>query len=244
VIEKDPHYVGGLARTVEHNGYRFDIGGHRFFSKNQEIEDLWTEVMQDDMLTRGRPLAHLLRGRFYAYPIKAFNALWNLGPIRGGPLPGQLRLRQGPADQESTQPRGLGAQPVRLAAVQHLLQTYTEKCGASAPGICPPTGRHSGSRASPMAGGSERAAAETEAAQPWRDRDHAHRSLPLPEVGPGSDVGAVTSILASRGRPVLMGRTILRIEHRAQRANRRGSKPGRRSRGARGIAVRLEHSDA
>ena len=54
VLEKDARYVGGLARTVEHNGYRFDIGGHRFFSKNQEIEDTWTEILGDEMLTRGR----------------------------------------------------------------------------------------------------------------------------------------------------------------------------------------------
>src|SRR5438067_10934825 len=89
VIEKDPSYVGGLARTVEHNGYRFDIGGHRFFSKNQEIEDLWTEVMQDEMLTRGRLSRIYYRGRFYAYPIKAFNALRNLAPVEAvrGPVP-------------------------------------------------------------------------------------------------------------------------------------------------------------
>src|SRR5262249_10108246 len=43
VVERDPRYVGGISRTVEHNGFRFDIGGHRFFSKSQEIEDLWTE---------------------------------------------------------------------------------------------------------------------------------------------------------------------------------------------------------
>ncbi len=42
VVEKDPHFVGGISRTVERSGYRFDIGGHRFFSKNQEIENLWT----------------------------------------------------------------------------------------------------------------------------------------------------------------------------------------------------------
>src|SRR5205807_1658748 len=54
VVEADPHYVGGIARTVEHHGYRFDIGGHRFFSKNQEVEDLWTEVLGDEMLTCGR----------------------------------------------------------------------------------------------------------------------------------------------------------------------------------------------
>ena len=81
ILEKDPVQVGGLARTVEHKGYRFDIGGHRFFSKNQEVEDLWTEILGDEMLTRGRLSRIYYRGRFFAYPIKAANALWNLGPL-------------------------------------------------------------------------------------------------------------------------------------------------------------------
>src|SRR5438045_5877505 len=83
VLEKDPKQVGGLARTVEHNGYRFDIGGHRFFSKNSEVENLWTEILGDEMLTRGRLSRIYYRGRFFSYPIKAANALWNLGPIEG-----------------------------------------------------------------------------------------------------------------------------------------------------------------
>jgi protoporphyrinogen oxidase len=81
VVESDTRQVGGLAKTVEHNGYRFDIGGHRFFSKNQEVEDLWTEILGDEMLTRGRLSRIYYRGRFFAYPIKAVNALWNLGPV-------------------------------------------------------------------------------------------------------------------------------------------------------------------
>jgi protoporphyrinogen oxidase len=81
ILEKDPQQVGGLARTVEHKGYRFDIGGHRFFSKNQEVEDLWTEILGDEMLNRGRLSRIYYRGRFFAYPIKAANALWNLGPL-------------------------------------------------------------------------------------------------------------------------------------------------------------------
>ncbi|HVD46057.1 MAG TPA: NAD(P)-binding protein, partial [Candidatus Limnocylindria bacterium] len=79
VVEKDPSYVGGLARTVEHKGYRFDIGGHRFFSKNQEVEDLWTEILGSEMLTRDRLSRIYYRGKFFAYPLKAANALWNLG---------------------------------------------------------------------------------------------------------------------------------------------------------------------
>src|SRR6267143_2796195 len=81
VVEKDAKQVGGLARTVEYKGYRFDIGGHRFFSKNQEVEDLWTEILGPEMLTRGRLSRIYYRGRYFAYPIKAANALWNLGPL-------------------------------------------------------------------------------------------------------------------------------------------------------------------
>jgi protoporphyrinogen oxidase len=79
VLEQDPVYVGGLARTAEHRGYRFDIGGHRFFSKNQEIEDLWTEILADDMITCRRLSRIYYRGRYFDYPIAAVNALVNLG---------------------------------------------------------------------------------------------------------------------------------------------------------------------
>src|ERR671937_181909 len=81
VLERDPRYVGGIARTVEHKGYRFDIGGHRFFSKNQEIEDTWTEILGDELLTRGRLSRIYYAGRYIAYPLKAFNALRALGVV-------------------------------------------------------------------------------------------------------------------------------------------------------------------
>jgi protoporphyrinogen oxidase len=54
VLEQDPGQVGGLSRTVEHKGFRFDIGGHRFFSKNREVEQLWTDILGDRMLVRER----------------------------------------------------------------------------------------------------------------------------------------------------------------------------------------------
>ena len=44
ILEADPHYVGGIARTAKYKGYHFDVGGHRFFSKSKEVEDLWTEL--------------------------------------------------------------------------------------------------------------------------------------------------------------------------------------------------------
>ncbi len=83
VLEGDPANVGGISRTVEHNGFRFDIGGHRFFSKSQEIEALWDEMLPEagDMLTRKRSSRILYRNRFFSYPLKPFEALFGLGII-------------------------------------------------------------------------------------------------------------------------------------------------------------------
>lgn len=79
VIEKDPVYVGGISRTVELNGFRFDIGGHRFFSKSREVVDLWNEILPDDFIQRPRMSRIYYEGKFYSYPLRAFEALWNLG---------------------------------------------------------------------------------------------------------------------------------------------------------------------
>ena len=82
VIEKDPVYVGGISRTVEHKGFRFDIGGHRFFSKSQEVVALWNEILPDDFIQRPRMSRIYYEGKFYSYPLRAFEALGNLGIIR------------------------------------------------------------------------------------------------------------------------------------------------------------------
>ena len=82
VLEQDPVYVGGISRTVGYKGFLFDIGGHRFFSKSKEIVDLWDELLPDDFIERPRLSRIYYEGRFYAYPLKAFEAFWNLGPFR------------------------------------------------------------------------------------------------------------------------------------------------------------------
>ncbi|MFN4113272.1 MAG: NAD(P)/FAD-dependent oxidoreductase [Sphingomonadaceae bacterium] len=79
IIEKDAVYVGGISRTVEHEGYRFDIGGHRFFSKSQQVVDLWNEILPDDFIQRPRMSRIYYEGKFYSYPLRAFEALFNLG---------------------------------------------------------------------------------------------------------------------------------------------------------------------
>lgn len=81
IVEADPVHVGGISRTQSYKGFLFDIGGHRFFSKSREIEALWTEMLPDDFLLRARRSRIYYRGRFYSYPLKAFEALSNLGIV-------------------------------------------------------------------------------------------------------------------------------------------------------------------
>ncbi len=81
VLESDPEYVGGISRTVNYRGYRFDVGGHRFFSKSREVEALWTEILGADMLQRPRSSKIYYGGRFYAYPLKPLEALSKLGIV-------------------------------------------------------------------------------------------------------------------------------------------------------------------
>ncbi|MEP7070966.1 MAG: NAD(P)/FAD-dependent oxidoreductase [Verrucomicrobiota bacterium] len=82
VLEADPVYVGGISRTATYQGFHFDIGGHRFFSKSKEVNDLWTEILPDDMLNRPRSSRIFYGGKFFAYPLKAFEALTKLGVFK------------------------------------------------------------------------------------------------------------------------------------------------------------------
>ncbi len=79
ILEADPVYVGGISRTATYKGFHFDIGGHRFFSKSKAVEDLWTEILPNDMLVRPRSSRIFYGGKFFSYPLKPFEALLKLG---------------------------------------------------------------------------------------------------------------------------------------------------------------------
>ncbi len=80
VLEKDK-VVGGIARTVQHKGYHFDIGGHRFFTKVRAVEDMWNEVLQEDFLQCERLSRIYYDKKFFFYPLRPANALRNLGIV-------------------------------------------------------------------------------------------------------------------------------------------------------------------
>ena len=74
--------AGGLCETIERGGFRFDIGPHRFFTKNTRVEALWSEVLGDDFIERPRKTRIHYEDVFFDYPLKPFDVAWKLGLIR------------------------------------------------------------------------------------------------------------------------------------------------------------------
>ena len=214
VLEKDPKQVGGLARTVEHAGYRFDIGGHRFFSKNEEVEELWTEILGDEMLNRGRLSRIYYRGRFFAYPIQAFNALWNLGPLEAVLcLASYARARLFPIKDPKTLEQWVRNQfGWRLFSI--FFKTYTEKVW----GIS--TKELSADWAAQRIKSLDLWVVIRSALLPRRKPKKRGEIVTTlidrfryPRLGPGQMWEKVADIAASKGQPVKLGRAVERITH-------------------------------
>ena len=81
ILEGDKE-SGGISRTVDRNGWKFDIGGHRFFTKVDEVYEIWDEMLdKEDFIMRPRMSRIYYNGKFFDYPLKASNALFNLGIV-------------------------------------------------------------------------------------------------------------------------------------------------------------------
>lgn len=78
-VVEEMSQVGGIARTAKYKGYRFDIGGHRFFSRSKTVNELWQRMLGDDFLTVPRLSRIYYRNRFFDYPIKIGSTLSKLG---------------------------------------------------------------------------------------------------------------------------------------------------------------------
>jgi protoporphyrinogen oxidase len=218
VLEKDERFVGGLARTVEYRGYRFDIGGHRFFSKNQEIEDLWTEILGTEMRECARLSRIYYRGRYFAYPLKVGNALRNLGSVEtvrcvASYAWARVRPVRRPKSFEDWVSNQFGR---RLFEI--FFKTYTEKVW----GI--PTSELSADWAAQRIKGLDMAALVRSTLR-WRrpdasrneDRSRVIRTLidrfRYPRLGPGQMWEHVSGLLPSRGGRVLLGRAVVTVRH-------------------------------
>ncbi len=119
--------VGGIARTEIHDGYRFDIGGHRFFTKVSEVESFWREILGPDFIKVPRLSRIYYNNRFFSYPLEPFNALRNVGLIESTRIMMSYlkwRLRPGPVEENFEQ---WVTNRFGRRLYEKFFKTYTEK---------------------------------------------------------------------------------------------------------------------
>jgi protoporphyrinogen oxidase len=127
VVFEGGRLVGGIARTESHDGYRFDIGGHRFFTKVGEVEAFWHEVGGEDFITRPRQSRIYYNGKYYDYPLKIFNALGNMGPVEAMTIMASFaRWRAMPHREEENLEQWVTNRFGRRL-YERFFKTYTEK---------------------------------------------------------------------------------------------------------------------
>lgn len=126
VLEKADR-VGGLARTETYKGYHFDIGGHRFYTKVEEVQQLWQEMLGKDFLKVSRLSRIYYKNWFFNYPLDFFNALSNLGIVESLLiLLSYLKAQLWPGPEEETFEQWVSNR-FGQRLYKSFFQTYTEK---------------------------------------------------------------------------------------------------------------------
>jgi len=127
VVVEQQNIVGGLASTAQYRGYYFDMGGHRFFTKVEEVKKIWNEVLQHDFLHRPRLSRIYYNGKFFYYPLRPLNALKGLGVWEGLLIVlSYLKSQLVPARREDTFEQWV-TNRFGKRLFQTFFQTYTEK---------------------------------------------------------------------------------------------------------------------
>lgn len=126
LLEKED-MVGGISKTVNHNGYYFDLGGHRFFTKFNEVDSLWREVLGDRFVKTPRLSRIYYRNKYFNYPLTAMNALFGVGILGSvGIVASYAKSRIFPYKQEDTFEEWVSNRfGKRLYTI--FFKTYTEK---------------------------------------------------------------------------------------------------------------------
>ncbi len=215
VLEADKQ-VGGISRTVNYKGYLFDIGGHRFFTKWEEVNRIWQEVLGDKFLLRPRLSRIYYRKKFFLYPLVAKNALFGLGPVESVRiLLSYLRSALFPTPKEENLEEWVSNRFGRRL-YQIFFKTYTEKVWG-----VPCTSIQAEWAAQRIRGLSLMTAvrnalfpSKSPKAKTLIDRFH------YPERGPGQMWETLAERLKQQGYPVLMERPAVRICHEAGEVTR------------------------
>ena len=127
IVFEESNVVGGISRTEVYKGYRYDIGGHRFFTKVKPVRDLWREVLPNDFLKRPRMSRIYYRSKYFAYPLKPLNALFNMGAYESFRiLLSYAKWQVRPSEEESTFEQWV-TNRFGGRLFWHFFKSYTEK---------------------------------------------------------------------------------------------------------------------
>jgi protoporphyrinogen oxidase len=219
VVESDT-VVGGLSRTVEIDGFRFDIGGHRFFTKVPAVERLWREILPEpDLAVRPRRSRIYYRGRFYDYPLRPLNALVNLGPVEAARSVGSYagaRLRP-PADRSTLAGYVSAAYGRRL--YHHFFEAYTRKVwGRPATELSAEWGAQRIKGMSLWDAVWEPLRARLVGRRRTGETTSLIETFLYPRLGPGMMWERCADLVEQAGSKVMLGAGVSRIEHSGGRA--------------------------
>ena len=127
IVLESTDQVGGIARTEVRDGYRFDLGGHRFFTKVKEVDDLWHEIMKEEFLKRPRQCRIYWNDKFLEYPLQGMDVIRKLGPV-------ELTRCWSPTCGRRSSPRAARTRFEQWVSnrfgkrlYNHFFKTYTEK---------------------------------------------------------------------------------------------------------------------
>ncbi len=215
VFEADT-VVGGISRTVERNGWRFDIGGHRFFTKVRPVEELWHEILPDeDFLLRPRMSRIFYDNKLFDYPLRASNALRNLGLIESIKCVLSYvwaRIRP-PKDQSSLE--GWVAARFGWRLYRTFFKTYNEKVW----GV--PASEISADWAAQRIKNLSLFSAVLNALLPKRNQTEITtliEQFQYPKLGPGMMWERARDLVLERGGTIVMNSKVVAIKHSDHRA--------------------------
>jgi protoporphyrinogen oxidase len=216
ILESDT-VVGGISRTVERDGWRFDIGGHRFFTKVGAVDDLWFEILgADEFLQRPRMSRLLYRGKLYDYPISAMNALRNLGPIEAVRVVLSYMWARIHPPKDTTNLEGFFTKQFGARMYEHFFKHYNEKLW----GV--PCSQISSDFGAQRVKGMSLMSAILDALTPKAIKARRSKGKQLtslieefnyPKYGPGQMWERCAEIVTERGATIRFAEKVVRIEH-------------------------------
>ncbi|MEM9002162.1 MAG: NAD(P)/FAD-dependent oxidoreductase [Cyanobacteria bacterium P01_F01_bin.86] len=206
--------VGGIARTEIYKGYRFDIGGHRFFTKVEEVKRLWYEVLEDDFIKVPRLSRIYYNSKFFSYPLEPYNALSNLGVVNSFSIVFsyiKAKLRPSPIEDNFEQwiINRFGERLYRT-----FFKTYTEKVW----GI--PCDQIQAEWAAQRIRGLSLRKAATNALFGTNNTKTLIKEFDYPRLGPGMMWERFQELLNQKGSPVELNTEVVKLERVGNRIQR------------------------